>query len=39
MTTALLTILREVMAGDRSSTGTEDWLREPFGSVDEFCKE
>ncbi|KAG7357156.1 aminotransferase [Nitzschia inconspicua] len=38
VTSAILKMLREVMVGDRSSNGTKDWLRDPFGSPDEFCK-
>ena len=39
ITAALLKMLREVMVGDRKSKGTEGWLRDPFASPEEFCKE
>lgn len=39
MTTALLTLLRQVMVGDKTSAGTEGWLRDPYASPEEFCKE
>lgn len=39
ITSAILAMLREVMVGDRSSKGTEGWLRNPFASPEEFCKE
>ena len=39
VTSAILTMLREVMVGDRKSAGTEGWLRDPFASPEEFCKE
>mmetsp|Transcript_32121 Transcript_32121/g.78059 ORF Transcript_32121/g.78059 Transcript_32121/m.78059 type:complete len:135 (+) Transcript_32121:216-620(+) len=32
VTTALLTLLREVMVGEKSSEGTKGWLRDPFAS-------
>lgn len=38
VTTALLTLLREVMVGEKSSKGTEGWLRDPFSPPEEFCK-
>jgi branched-chain amino acid aminotransferase len=39
ITSSVLTMLREIMVGDRSSKGTEGWLRDPFASPEEFCKE
>ena len=39
VTGKLLTMLREVMVGERSSEGTAGWLRDPFSSPEEFCKE
>jgi len=39
VTTTILTMLREIMVGDRSSEVTEGWLRDPFASPEEFCKE
>jgi len=39
VTTAILTMLREIMIGDRTSKGTQGWLRDPFTSPEEFCKE
>ena len=39
ITSAILKMLREVMVGDRSSKGTEGWLRDPFATPEEFCKE
>lgn len=39
VTAAILTMLREIMVGNRSSKGTEGWLRDPFASPEEFCKE
>jgi len=39
VTTTILTMLREIMIGDRFSEGTEGWLRNPFASPEEFCKE
>ena len=39
ITSAVLKMLREIMVGDRSSKGTEGWLRNPFASPEEFCKE
>jgi hypothetical protein len=36
VTVTLLKILREVMAGDRSSKGTTGWLQEPFASPKDF---
>lgn len=38
VTCAILKMLREIMVGDRSSKGTEGWLRDPFASPEEFCK-
>ena len=38
ITDALLTLLRQVMVGDKSSKATEGWLRDPFASPEEFCK-
>ena len=39
VTAAILKLLREIMVGDRSSKATEGWLRDPFASPEEFCKE
>jgi branched-chain amino acid aminotransferase len=39
VTAAILTLLREIMVGDRSSVGTTGWLRDPFAPPQEFCKE
>lgn len=39
ITAAILKMLREVMVGDRASKGTEGWLRDPFATPEEFCKE
>eukprot|EP00536_Pseudo-nitzschia_multiseries_P002880 jgi/Psemu1/301638/fgenesh1_kg.41_\ len=39
ITSTVLSMLREVMVGTRSSKGTEGWLRNPFSSPEEFCKE
>ena len=39
MTSAILAMLREIMLGDRSSEGTQGWLRDPFATPEEFCKE
>ena len=39
ITCALLKMLREVMAGDRSSKGTTGWLQEPFGPPKDFGAE
>jgi len=39
VTSAILKMLREIMVGDRSSKATEGWLRDPFASPEEFCKE
>ena len=38
ITDALLTLLRQVMVGDKSSKATEGWLSDPFASPEEFCK-
>jgi hypothetical protein len=38
VTSALLTMLREVMIGERSSKATEGWLRDPFASPEKFCE-
>lgn len=38
ITSAILKLLREIMVGDRSSKGTEGWLRDPFAAPKEFCK-
>lgn len=38
VTSAILTMLREIMVGDRSSKGTEGWLRNLCASPAEFCK-
>lgn len=38
VTVALLTLLRQVMVGEKSSEGTKGWLRDPFASPEEFCK-
>ena len=39
VTSAVLKMLRECMVGDRTSKGTEGWLRNPFATPEEFCKE
>ena len=39
VTAAVLRLLREVMSGERTSAGTAGWLRDPFASPEEFCKE
>jgi hypothetical protein len=39
VTAALLAMLRQVMIGERSSKATEGWLRDPYASPAEFCKE
>jgi branched-chain amino acid aminotransferase len=39
VTSALLSMLREIMIGERSSKATEGWLRNPYASPEEFCKE
>jgi len=39
VTSTLLKILREVMIGERVSEATDGWLRDPFASPEEFCKE
>lgn len=39
ITSAVLKMLREIMVGTRFSKGTEGWLRDPFASPEEFCKE
>jgi branched-chain amino acid aminotransferase len=39
ITSAILSMLREIMVGDRASKGTEGWLRDPFATPKEFCKE
>jgi branched-chain amino acid aminotransferase len=39
VTATILKLLREIMVGDRSSKGTEGWLRDPFASPEAFCKE
>jgi len=39
VTVTILKMLREIMVGDRTSKGTEGWLRDPFSSPEEFCKE
>jgi branched-chain amino acid aminotransferase len=39
ITSALLTMLREIMIGKRSSKATEGWLRDPYSSPEEFCRE
>lgn len=39
VTSALLRMLREIMTGERSSKATEGWLRDPYSSPEEFCKE
>jgi branched-chain amino acid aminotransferase len=39
ITSAILAMLREIMVGDRSSEGTQGWLRDPFATPEEFCKE
>ena len=39
ITSTILKMLREVMVGDRKSKGTEGWLRDPFATPEEFCKE
>lgn len=39
ITSALLKILREVMIGERVSSATDGWLRDPFASPEEFFKE
>jgi len=39
ITSTILAMLREVMVGDRSSEETQGWLRDPFATPEEFCKE
>jgi len=39
MTSAILAMLREIMVGNRSSVGTKGWLRDPFSTPEEFCRE
>ena len=39
ITTAILAMLREIMVGDRASEATKSWLRDPFSTPEEFCKE
>ena len=39
VTSALLSLLRGVMVGEKASKATEGWLRDPFAPPEEFCKE
>lgn len=39
ITSALLTLLRQVMIGEKTSKGTEGWLRNPYDAPEVFCKE
>lgn len=39
VTCALLNILRQVMIGEKTSEATKGWLRDPYASPEEFCKE
>ena len=39
VTSKLLSLLREIMTGERSSDATKGWLRDPYSSPEEFCKE
>eukprot|EP00934_Nitzschia_sp_Nitz4_P002080 Nitzschia sp. Nitz4//scaffold14_size191712//181727//183109//NITZ4_BCAT-2//-1//CDS//3329537035//2080//frame0 len=38
VTVAILTLLRQVMTGEKSSPATAGWLRDPFATPEEFCK-
>jgi len=39
ITSALLTLLRQVMIGEKTSKLTEGWLRNPYDTPEVFCKE
>ena len=38
VTSALLSLLREVMIGEKNSQSTESWLRDPYASPETFCQ-